>query len=141
MTHLNSLLAKKVILIKDTFPSKEIRLHQQIIVGTESYGISKNTLDDVLLRICTLYIIYVPCNNSISCCTFVACLHCCLDRYYNIFMVVKIFPHGNLTGWNTKIMPQRQYIIFTYFTSHLNYRIFLFIQTSNNFLYRSCYRL
>ena len=37
MTHLNSLLAKKVILIKDTFPSKEIRLHQQIIVGTESY--------------------------------------------------------------------------------------------------------
>ena len=37
MKQLNSLFAKKAILVEAIFPSKELGLHQQIIVGNESY--------------------------------------------------------------------------------------------------------
>ena len=37
MKQLNSLFAKKAILVEAIFPSKELWLHQQIIVGNESY--------------------------------------------------------------------------------------------------------
>ena len=136
MKRFNSLFAKKAILVKTIF------LYRNVITSTNYcwYWIIFSTNFHKTItynRAISVSIIYVPCNNFLLCCIFVACLHCCVDRKLNILMAVKIFPNGNLIGRNTKIMPLGQFIILSYFTSHLNYRIFLFIQTSNNCIYRS----